>query len=126
MRSVSVVGGALVPVLVNLDTFPYVKAATTIISLIVLLTVSLESVFHFREQWVNYRATEQYLRKEYFLFTTREGPYRDKKVDSEAFVLFVERVEASIEAENASTLQVLTTVTDTARGHDSPATKAGT
>jgi hypothetical protein len=110
MRAITVVGGAVVPVLVNVD-LPYTKLATTLIGIVVVLMVSLESVFHYREQWVNYRATEQFLRKEYFLFTAKEGAYRDKGAP-DAFVLFVERVEASIEAENASTLQVLTTVSE--------------
>jgi len=120
MRALSVVGGAIVPVLVNIDHLhPYVKVATTVISIVVLLMVSLESVFHYREQWVNYRATEQYVRKEYFLFTTNEGPYRDKKdKPDEAFLIFVERVEGAIEAENTSTLQVLTTVSEAPKGRE--------
>lgn len=69
MRAATVIGGALVPVLVNLD-FQFVNLITTVISLIVVLFVSLESVYHFREQWTNYRSTEQFLRKEYFIFTS--------------------------------------------------------
>ena len=37
-----------------------------------------------REQWKNYRATEQLLAKEYFNFVTAEGPYRDQD-EGEAF-----------------------------------------
>jgi hypothetical protein len=48
-RTVSVVAGALVPVFVNLD-FPYVRLVTTVLSVLVVLIVSLESVFHYREQ----------------------------------------------------------------------------
>lgn len=119
MRALTVVGGAIVPVLVNVDwpDATWTKLATTLISIVVVLMVSLESVFHYREQWVNYRATEQYLRKEYFLFTTKEGMYRDKN-EPDAFILFVEHVENSIEAENASTLQVLTTVSETRKGQE--------
>ena len=83
--------------------------------MIVVLLVSLERVFHYREQWANYRSTEQFLRKEYFLFTTKKGLYADKKKE-DAYRLFVERVEGSIEAENASTLQVLTTVSEAPKG----------
>src|SRR5205823_5015844 len=105
MRALSVVGGAIVPVLVNVH-IPYVSIATTIISLAVVVVVSLESVFHYREQWKNYRSTEQYLSREKVLFLTAEGPYK-KLARDQAFILFVERVEAAIASENASTLNVM-------------------
>jgi Protein of unknown function (DUF4231) len=114
MRATTVVGGAIVPVLININ-HPSVKSVTTIIttvmSLLVVMLVSLESVFHFREQWKNYRSTEQLLAKEYFNFASGEGPYKSQKPE-EAFLLFVERVESAIASENASTLNVMTTVTE--------------
>ena len=110
MRAVTVVGGAIVPVLINLP-IKNIDIAATIISLLVVVFISLESVFHFREQWKNYRATEQLLAKEYFNFVTAEGPYR-KLEEKEAFLTFVERVENAIESENASTLNVMTTLSD--------------
>lgn len=88
MRAVTVIGGAIVPVLINLK-FKGVDIITTTISLIVVILVSLETVFHFREQWKNYRATEQLLAKEYFNFVTAEGPYRDQD-EGEAFLNFVD------------------------------------
>jgi Protein of unknown function (DUF4231) len=98
MRAVSVIGGVLVPVLVNVS-LPgleiYLKAVTTVLSTLVVLLVSLESVFHYREQWVNYRSTEQFLRREYFLFAAKEGVYTDLSAD-DAFRVFVERVEAKM------------------------------
>ena len=115
MRASTVIAGAFVPVLVNLDQIPYVDILTTLISIAVVLLVSLESVFHYREQWVNYRSTEQYLRKEYFLFTAEESPYGASSPE-EAFRLFVERVESAIDSENTSTLQVMTTVSEPKRG----------
>ena len=119
MRAVSVIGGVLVPVLVNVS-LPgleiYLKAVTTVLSTLVVLLVSLESVFHYREQWVNYRSTEQFLRREYFLFAAKEGVYTDLRSADDAFRVFVERVEAKIESENTSTLQILTTVTEAPKG----------
>lgn len=107
-RTISVIAGAIVPVLVNLD-FPYVKIVTTVLSVLVVLIVSLENVFHHREVWVNSRSTSEALRKEYYLFSTMDGPYKKVNGDSEkAFMMFVERAECFIESENNSTLQVLT------------------
>ncbi|MDB4920705.1 DUF4231 domain-containing protein [Mucilaginibacter sp.] len=112
MRSSTVIGGAIVPVLINISTEPWVKYLTSIISLLVVILVSLESVYHYREQWKNYRSTEQLLAKEYFNFVAGEGQYRglDEKV---AFLTLVERIENAIESENASTLNVMTTLSET-------------
>jgi hypothetical protein len=110
MRAITVGGGAIVPVLINLP-FSGIELVATTISLIVVVFVSLESVFHFREQWKNYRATEQLLAKEYFNFVTAEGPYREQ-AEKEAFLNFVNRVENAIASENASTLNVMTTLSE--------------
>lgn len=123
MRAITVIGGSIVPVLVNLplptDATRYI---TTLVGLIVVVLISLESVFHFREQWKNYRSTEQLLAKEYFNFVSAEGPYRDMKA-SDAFLTFVDRVENAISSENASTLNVMTTLSEQKaeqqrKGHD--------
>ncbi|MCB0282548.1 MAG: DUF4231 domain-containing protein [Calditrichaeota bacterium] len=116
MRAASVIGGAVVPVLINIHfDFAYfetvIDVITTAISLMVVVFVSLESVFHFREQWKNYRSTEQLLANEYFKFASGEGPYNVKE-QREAFLKFVNRIESAIERESASTLNVMTTVTE--------------
>ncbi len=52
MRAITVVAGALVPVLVNLKSETLgglISGVTTIVSVIVVVLVALESVFHFRE-----------------------------------------------------------------------------
>lgn len=111
MRAVAVVGAAVVPVLVNI-TFPYQTVLTTLLSLTVVIVVSLEGVFHFGDQWKNYRSTEQFISQEYFYFSTGDGPYKGMKPEGmkaeDAFLKLVERIEAAIAAENSSTLNVLT------------------
>lgn len=113
MRSLSVIGGGLVPVLINIPAkisiwgVPVIQAIVTVISLVVVILVSLESVFHYREQWKNYRSTEQMLGHETFLFRSRVGRYKALP-DEEAFRAFVERVEDAIAVENAATLNVMT------------------
>jgi hypothetical protein len=121
MRAFSVIGGGLVPVLINLPGqwtvlgVPVIQAVVTVISLLVVIVVSLESVFHYREQWKNYRSTEQQLGHEKFLFRSRVGIYRELS-DQDAFRLFVERVEEAIANENAATLNVMTMATEVADG----------
>lgn len=107
-RTIIVVAGAVVPVLINID-FPHDNLITSFFSLLVVLIVSLESVYHNREQWINSRSTSEALRKEYFLYSTKEGPYTKlESSQNDAFILFVERIEYLIESENNSTLQVMT------------------
>ena len=106
MRTATVLGGVLVPVLVN-SPFHGKDIVASIISLAVASCVALESVYHYREQWKNYRSTEQFLGREQVLFLTGEGPYKQFKSSQEAFIYFVERCEGAIEAENASTLNVM-------------------
>ena len=57
------------------------------------------------------RRTEQWLAKEYFNFVTGEGPYRNQD-EKEAFLNFVDRIENAIASENASTLNVMTTLSE--------------
>jgi Protein of unknown function (DUF4231) len=128
MKASSVIGGAIVPVLVNIDnpTWTFqgispIKLVVTLISLMVVIFVALESVFHYREQWKNYRSTAEQLERERLMFQTRVGHYGSLD-DSAAFRLLVERVEEAIAAENAATLNVMTTsieTTDALRSVDS-------
>ena len=109
----SVIGGGIVPVLINVQPnwkvvgIDVIQLTVTVISLLVVVFVSLESVFHYREQWKNYRSTEQSLGHERFLFLSGVGRYAG--LDSgKAFSLFVERVEDAIAKENSATLSVMT------------------
>ena len=106
MRCTAVLGGAIVPVLINLD-FGARELVTTLLSLLVVVVVSLEGVLHYREQWQNYRSTEQWLGREEQWFRASAGPYASV-TGEEARRLLVERVEATISSENASTLNVMT------------------
>jgi hypothetical protein len=111
MRAFTVVAGALVPVLANVPEvgpkgYPIVRALITVVSLLVAVAVSLESVFHYREQWKNYRSTELFLGHEKFLYQCKVGAYRDLS-EADSFKRLVERVEDAIAAENAATLNVM-------------------
>ncbi|MFF4171839.1 DUF4231 domain-containing protein [Streptomyces sp. NPDC001744] len=106
MRTLSVVGGSLVPVLVNVD-LDSARVAATVLSVVVVAAVSLESVYRYREQWKNYRSTEQLLGHERVYFEARVGPYHDLP-KRQSFQLLVARVEKAIANENSATLNVMT------------------
>jgi len=123
MRAASVVGAAIVPVIVNLK-LPYDVGnyLATVISLAVVMLVSLESVYHFGDQWRNYRTTEQFLMREKTLFRTGDGPYRGLKKEA-AFSLLVERREGQISAENSATLKVLVVAAQQAEANGTGGTR---
>jgi|ERR1051326_313617 hypothetical protein len=120
MRAFSVVAGALVPVLINMEGilifhgFSVIKGIVTLLSLLVVISVSLESVFHYREQWKNYRSTEQQLGHEHMSYLSGIGKYKDLE-SQQRFLLFVDRVEELIASENAATLNVMTIASEPAQ-----------
>lgn len=77
------------------------------LSVVVVAAVSLESVYRYREQWKNYRSTEQLLGHERVYFETKVGPYHGLS-KREAFSALVARVERAIAGENSATLNVMT------------------
>ncbi|MEJ5943688.1 DUF4231 domain-containing protein [Pseudokineococcus basanitobsidens] len=87
------------------------RYATAAGALVTLLALTLDGVLRLREQWENYRYTEQYLDREKHLFLASAGIYRE--VDARvALQRFVERVEWAIGAENSTTLATLALAPD--------------
>ena len=113
-RIMSAAGAVLVPIVSNMSlsftvaesSYDVTRITVTVIGLAVALLIALEGVLHHKDQWVNYRSTEQYLTTQRNLFTHKVGEYSTMG-DEEAFKLFVSRVETAIAEENAVTLNVL-------------------
>ncbi len=116
-RITSTLSAVLIPVVTNINlefiydgtTIDISNIIVTILGTLVAVLVALEGVLHHREQWKNYRTTEQLLQTQKQLFNHRIGDY-SKLDDSEAFKLLVSRTEAAIAEENAITLNVLSKV----------------
>jgi hypothetical protein len=106
IKAITVVGGAIVPVLVNV-TWPFATLAATFVSLLVVILVSWDSVFQYGKQWKNYRSTEQFLRQETVLFKHHVGFYAEFD-DVKAFRMYIQRIENAIAQENSVTLDTLT------------------
>jgi hypothetical protein len=110
MRAVTIMAASLVPVLANLPepaAYPVMRPLVTALSLLVIILIALDSVFNYREQWKNYRSTEQFLGHEKFLFLTGVGIYKGMNQE-DALQLLAERVEDAIAAENGATLNIMT------------------
>jgi hypothetical protein len=122
-KLLAVLGGALVPVLINVQD-PVLgmnaNALATGFSLVVVVVVSLESVFQYGKQWRNYRSTNRILYQEKVYFQNRVGFYSEMD-DVLAFKVFIERIEKAISLENQVTLDTLAKETNlnpqTAKGH---------
>jgi hypothetical protein len=83
-----------VPILL---TIPNVSVVIpTVLSGLIAGASALENVFHYGDNWRNYRQTLEGLKREKALFEARAGTYGDPK---KAFPLFVERVEALVSEE---------------------------
>lgn len=108
--------GALVPVVMNWN---YLKdfsigndsdlgaLLATIFSIIVIILVSLETTFNFREQLRNYKKTEDQLTHELYLYQSGSEPYDQGGPDHEKknFQLLVFRVESMIKEEREDTIE---------------------
>jgi hypothetical protein len=115
----SAISAVFVPIVTNIS-FPAIvisndltldisKILATILSTLVAVLIALEGVLHHREQWKNYRTTEQFLTTQKNLFLNKVGDYSGLAHD-DAFKLLVNRVETAIIEENAITLNVLTKI----------------
>lgn len=113
-RSAAAIGAVLIPVVSNLNWEPHIHGVTihvatigaSLIGLLVALILALEGVFHFKEQWQNFRGTEQYLLSQRYRFENGVDEYQGLSPE-DAFKLFVSRVEKAILDENNVTLNIL-------------------
>ena len=113
-RSAAAVGAVLIPVVSNVSWEPHLRGTpihvatigASLIGLIVALILALEGVFHFKEQWQNFRGTEQYLLSQKYRFENGVDEYQSLSAE-DAFKLFVSRVEKAILDENNVTLNIL-------------------
>jgi hypothetical protein len=108
VQALVVAGGAVVPVLVSLRQIPTLWAVATTVGLLVGILAGLEGVLHYREQWKNYRSTEQYLVRELVFYRMGIGPYDVTEDRKKSGKLLVENAETAISAESSATLNVMT------------------
>ena len=84
-KVISASSAVLIPVITNLtlEINWYSKnidvgdILVTILGLAVALLVAFEGVFHYKEQWVNYRTTAEYIKTQRILFLHMSEDYED-------------------------------------------------
>ncbi len=104
-QTIIIILGALIPVLVTFeDAVPQLKVwggpITALIAAVIAIIAGLDKLGQPQPNWFNYRANEETIKKEEWLFKYRAGQYRDLD-DQEANRLLVERIESIISADIA-------------------------
>lgn len=106
VATISMICAAIVPVLIN----NHYEELATVLSIVVSITVGLQSIYRFRQHWKNYDIVSSELRHEEMLFSTQSGIYakNDANGAKSKFQIFVERFEALIENEREETILMRT------------------
>jgi hypothetical protein len=102
LRLAEIALASLIPVAVALPVGEsWAKAFVAIAGAAIAIITAAVSIWKLQENWVQYRATAESLRRERFLFLTQAAPYQG----TDRFPLFVSRVEALLGAENAKWIE---------------------
>ncbi len=109
-QTVIIILGATIPVLVAFESvIPILKLyggpITAVISAVIAIYAGLDKLNQPQPNWFNYRANEEAIKKEEWFYKYKAGPYKNM-VDSEARILFVERIESIISSDIARTTNI--------------------
>lgn len=103
LRTLIVIGGVLTPALVSLnlgeDTRTTIMWPTFAVGVVVAVSVALDELFQFGDNWTHYRRIAEMLKSEGWRFFQRSEPYRRYSSHQEAFPRFADRVEAIVQQE---------------------------
>lgn len=95
LKIVTIVSAALIPVL-STGGIPHGPHASAGLGVMIVFIESLQQLKQYHDNWINYRAAEETLKHEQYLYLARAGVYRG--VDSPQ-TLLAERVEAVVSLE---------------------------
>jgi len=79
------------------------KVIVGFLGFLIAIITAVVSLYHFQENWIEYRTTCESLRHEKYLFLTKTEPYNTV----EPFALFVQRIESLISTENTKWSQLI-------------------
>ena len=104
-QTIIIILGALIPVLVTFEgAVPQLKVwggpITALIAAVIAVIAGLDKLGQPQPNWFNYRANEETIKKEEWLYKYRAGQYRGLG-DQEANRLLVETIESIISADIA-------------------------
>jgi Protein of unknown function (DUF4231) len=98
LQIISIACGIAIPILVGYVTqVDFLKYIVGGLGALVAFTESVQLVYKYKENWINYRGTAEALTRERFLFEANSGPYA---AAPDAYKLFVEHIENILSSEN--------------------------
>ena len=99
LRLTEIIAAALIPFLSGMgERVPYGAWVIGMLGVVIAISAAAASLFKFHENWIQYRATQEQLKCEKFLFLTRSGPY----AEDDPFQVLVQRVEKILAKENST------------------------
>ena len=103
LKLVIIISSAAIPLMVgfiqNDNMMIWLKILTGATGVIIAVAEGVSSLYKYQDNWIQYRATAEALKRECFLYKTGAGEYRQEK---DPFPLFVERIEAIIDNDTSN------------------------
>lgn len=104
LRLVEIISASLIPFLSGMGTqIPYGQWVVGLLGVAIALSMAINTFLKHQENWIQYRATCEHLKREQFLFSTKSAPYNDEN----AFHTLVLRAEALMSQEVSTWTQVM-------------------
>ena len=103
-QTIIIIAGALVPIVnvIPLDVDMIIRIISSVLGGIVIGITGIIQLKKYQENWINYRSTEEMLKKEKFMFLNNAGEYSNGDNDEQKLKLLVERVESIISNQNVT------------------------
>jgi hypothetical protein len=100
-QSIIIIASVIIPIINLINFAPFeIRIISSILGGTVTGITAFIQLKKYQENWLLYRATEENLKKEKYLFLYDAGPYSDAKDDNRKKIL-VERVESIISSETS-------------------------
>ena len=104
---VTIVAGALIPVINVFDIFPenWLRISSTILASIIVAAASIGKLYKYQENWLNYRAVSETLKREEEFYQYEIGEY-DIRSDRKRNKKLVERVESILSGSTSQFISI--------------------
>src|SRR5215204_5290291 len=100
-QTIIIIASVIIPLINLIESAPFeIRVISSILGGTVTGVTAFIQLKKYQENWLLYRATEENLKKEKYLFLYDAGPYSDAKDDNRKKIL-VERVESMISSETS-------------------------
>jgi hypothetical protein len=99
LKIIEIVAAALIPLLAGLSSLiPYPAVITGGLGALIVVLESLQGLYQFQSNWIQYRSTCEELKHEEYLWLAKAGHYAEAKDPDR---LLAERVESIVSTEHA-------------------------